>query len=240
MNESAGATGVVEADGIKDQNMMDESGNDEIVPPQTHIPAQVGPEGYTNEEAALVDEDVPELVPGDEESDDEDEGEDEGLPSLINPEDYDSDEDAVDEAIMEVEGAVAVGERPRRATAGKRNLSDDYIWNFLNYSVKNGLKTFGGMAEKACEAELKQLFAEKKALVPVKWDALSAEQRRRLTRSHMFLTEKFNDGIFEKLKARMVADGRTQDRSIYTDYSSPTVKTSSVMTCLKIAATKGW
>jgi hypothetical protein len=107
-------------------------------------------------------------------------------------------------------------------------------------SVKNGLKTYGGMAEKACEAELKQLFLDKKALLPMKWDDLSKEQRRRVIRSHMFLTEKYNDGVFEKLKGRMVADGRTQDRSIYTDYSSPTVKTSSVMTCLKIAAMKGW
>jgi hypothetical protein len=56
----------------------------------------------------------------------------------------------------------------------------------------------------------------------------------------MFLTEKYNDGVFEKLKSRIVADGRTQDRSIYTDHSSPTVKTSSVMMCLKIAATRGW
>lgn len=42
------------------------------------------------------------------------------------------------------------------------------------------------------------------------------------------------------MKAKIVANGRTQDRSIYMDYYSPTVKTSSVMMCLKVAATKGW
>ncbi len=31
-----------------------------------------------------------------------------------------------------------------------------------------------------------------------------------------------------------------QDRSIYIDYSSPTAKTRSVMTLLKLAAVKGW
>ncbi len=31
-----------------------------------------------------------------------------------------------------------------------------------------------------------------------------------------------------------------QDSVIYSDYSSPTAKTRSVMTCLKIAAVKGW
>jgi hypothetical protein len=38
----------------------------------------------------------------------------------------------------------------------------------------------------------------------------------------------------------MVANGQTQDSSIYMDYSSPTVKMTSVMTCLKITATRGW
>jgi hypothetical protein len=96
------------------------------------------------------------------------------------------------------------------------------------------------MAEKAYEAELRQLFMEKKALMPVKWDSLSKEQRKHLMRSHMFLMEKYNDGVFEKLKGRLVANGRMQDRSIYMNYSSPTVKTSSVMACLKLAATRGW
>jgi hypothetical protein len=56
----------------------------------------------------------------------------------------------------------------------------------------------------------------------------------------MFLKEKFEDGTFIKLKARLVADGRTQDRTLYSDYWSPTAKTRSVMTCLKLAAVKGW
>jgi hypothetical protein len=46
------------------------------------------------------------------------------------------------------------------------------------------------MAEKACEAELKQLFLEKKALVRVKWETLSRKQRKGLTRSHIFLTDR--------------------------------------------------
>ena len=38
------------------------------------------------------------------------------------------------------------------------------------------------------------------------------------------------------MKGRMVADGRTQDRTIYNNNASPTVQTKSVMACLKIAA----
>jgi hypothetical protein len=56
----------------------------------------------------------------------------------------------------------------------------------------------------------------------------------------MFLREKYEDGKFVKLKGRVVADGRMQDRTVYADYSSPTAKTRSVMTCLKLAATQGW
>jgi hypothetical protein len=56
----------------------------------------------------------------------------------------------------------------------------------------------------------------------------------------MFLKEKFEDGKFIKMKARLVADGRMQDRTVYTDFSSPTAKTRSVRTCLKLAAVEDW
>jgi hypothetical protein len=59
--------------------------------------------------------------------------------------------------------------------------------------------------------------------------ALSDDQCKKVVRTHMFLKEKYDDLHFVKLKARLVADGRMQDRAIYIDYSSPTVKTQSVM-----------
>ena len=53
----------------------------------------------------------------------------------------------------------------------------------------------------------------------------------------MFLRDKFDaKGAFEKMKGRMVADGRTQDRTIYNNNASPTVSLKSVFSCLKIAA----
>jgi hypothetical protein len=53
------------------------------------------------------------------------------------------------------------------------------------------------MAEKAWKAELKQLFLEKKALIPVNWEDLSKEQRHQVICSYMFLMEKYNYGVFE-------------------------------------------
>ena len=56
----------------------------------------------------------------------------------------------------------------------------------------------------------------------------------------MFIRSKYNpDGTFNKLKARLVAGGDQQDKSIYNDLSSPTVSTSSVFDVMAIAAHEG-
>jgi len=53
----------------------------------------------------------------------------------------------------------------------------------------------------------------------------------------MFLKEKFNaDGSFQKLKARLVAGGNTQDRTVYESISSPTASLTAVLTVATIAA----
>jgi hypothetical protein len=96
------------------------------------------------------------------------------------------------------------------------------------------------LASDECKAELYQLFIEKKALQPVRWEELNKEQKQKVIRLHMFLKEKYEDGTFVKMKAKLVADGRMQDRSVYPVHSSPTEKTNSVMTCLELAATKDW
>jgi len=66
------------------------------------------------------------------------------------------------------------------------------------------------------------------------------KQRKKVIRSHMFLREKFEDGNFVKMKAHLVADGHMQDCTVYSNQSSPTAKTKSVMTCLKLAAVNDW
>jgi hypothetical protein len=71
----------------------------------------------------------------------------------------------------------------------------------------------------------------------VKWESLSRDQRKKVVRSHMFLREKYEDGQFIKMKARLVADGRMQDHTVYHDFSSLTAKTK---TCLKLAVVHNW
>jgi Reverse transcriptase (RNA-dependent DNA polymerase) len=80
----------------------------------------------------------------------------------------------------------------------------------------------------------------KKVWTPIDGRKLTAEERRSIIRSSMFLKEKYlATREFEKLKARLVAGGDRQDKAMYDDLSAPTVSTSSVFTILSIAAQEG-
>jgi hypothetical protein len=130
--------------------------------------------------------------------------------------------------------------RSERTNAGVKKQDEAYYWNLMNLSVNAALDSFGKVTSDACKDELMQLFIDKMALTPVKWESLSGDQRSKVVRLHMFLREKYEDGRFKKMKARLVADGRMQDRTVYHDFSSLTAKTKSVMTCLKLAAVHNW
>lgn len=107
-------------------------------------------------------------------------------------------------------------------------------------SVKKGLEEHGEAAYSAIVAELKQLLRDKKAITPVRKGDLSSRQLKKAIRSFMFLKAKF-DGIgrFEKVKARLVANGAMQDRKLYPDTHSPTAMLQSLMMVLSIAALEG-
>jgi len=104
------------------------------------------------------------------------------------------------------------------------------------------LERFGEVAYDSIKEELVQLFIKKSALAPV---LLSDFTRKNLyfpakiLRSHMLRREKFNAiGVFENIKARLVADGSTQDREDFDDeeISSPTACLESIFNMLKLVA----
>jgi hypothetical protein len=106
-------------------------------------------------------------------------------------------------------------------------------------SVKEGIAKHKDLAVRAIQAELNQL-CEKRVFVGVHWDKLTPAQRHKTIRSSLFLKEKHDaNGKFEKLKARLVAGGDMQDRSVYTDVSSPTVALQAVFMIAGIAADEG-
>jgi hypothetical protein len=62
-----------------------------------------------------------------------------------------------------------------------------------------------------------------------------------ILKSHMFKVSKYlASGEFDKMKARLVADGRDQDPELYPDKSSPTVVLHSVFTVLGMVASHKW
>ena len=86
--------------------------------------------------------------------------------------------------------------------------------------------------------ELTQMLS-KKVWHPLDWKYLTEKERRSVIRSSIFLKEKYDaKGLFQKLKARLVAGGDRQDRTIYaeSEISSPTVSTSAVFMVATIAA----
>ena len=107
-------------------------------------------------------------------------------------------------------------------------------------TVKKGIELYGDMAEEAIAAELRQIH-EKGAFTPILWNDLSDREKAGSIRCFMFLKEKYNDdGSLEKIKARLVANGKMQDMYIYDDNYSPTVSLTTVYLLVGLAAKNGW
>jgi hypothetical protein len=82
-----------------------------------------------------------------------------------------------------------------------------------------------------------QQMLDKGVFIPVDTKEMKHEEVKKVIRSSMFLKEKhLADGSFDKLKARLVAGGNMQDKSLYDDISSPTVSTTAVFITAAIAA----
>jgi hypothetical protein len=106
-------------------------------------------------------------------------------------------------------------------------------------SVSDALQQRPDEAKRVIEAELRQML-DKGVWTPVHVHQLDDKARRTIIRSSMFLKDKFlASGDYEKLKARLVAGGDQQDKTLYDDLSSPTAATSSVLIVAALAASEG-
>jgi len=112
------------------------------------------------------------------------------------------------------------------------NRERDYYYRFTFLSVREGLKKFGQKGREAILDELK-LFLDEQVFKTVK--NITDEQQKRALWIHCILTEK-RDG---RIKARAVADGRSQMRYTMEEIYSPTVKLESIMLCTLIEALEG-
>jgi hypothetical protein len=107
-------------------------------------------------------------------------------------------------------------------------------------NVRACIQKHGDSAIEAVRNELLQMH-EKRVFRPVKWNALTKAERRKAIRSFMFMKEKkTTDGVLQKIKARLVANGKQQDRELFEDVSSPTASTTALFTVASLAASQGW
>ena len=105
----------------------------------------------------------------------------------------------------------------------------------MTISVQAALREHGEVAREVIMAELRQMV-DRKVWRPKTLNGMTRKERRGIIRSSMFVKEKFlSTGMFEKLKARLVAGGDQQEKGLYEDLSAPTVSTSAVFAVLAIA-----
>jgi len=109
-----------------------------------------------------------------------------------------------------------------------------------NIFVSRGLKHYGKIAFDAIADELLQLFRKKEALMPVRYEDIEFQHRKKIIRSHMFLKHKFDGlGWFEKMKARLVADGRCQKKEDLNIAPAPTASCEAIFSILKLICIEG-
>ena len=141
-----------------------------------------------------------------------------------------------------------IGQRKsQRATAGVTSRFDQYDLNGLtrgygmaaaNIKLKVAMEKYGSAAREAIIEELTQLVVMKKALIPKMWKDIKNNKNATVLLSHLILREKYDaKGIFEKMKARLVGDGRGQNRDDFNEdeVASPTASLESIFNVLKIS-----
>ena len=110
-------------------------------------------------------------------------------------------------------------------------------------SMKRGIQTYGDKAKESIFAEV-EAMEKKGVFTPVHFKDLTHKQKTKAIRSFMFMKEKKKpDGSFDKLKSRLTANGKSQNREevemMFGNTSSPTIAFSSLLSIIAIAKAEG-
>lgn len=179
-----------------------------------------------------------------EEEQEEEEEEDAGAPrQLTQLQPDEAIEDSTDPPEQQPEPAPRFPVRANRTTWKERSLffiqaASSERNATGNISPRRAMELYGDVAEKAIQAELQQML-DLEVWTPIHPGSLSSHDLKNAIFSSMFLREKYlPNGNFDKLKARLVANGNQQDRRLYetSSVSSPAVALSSVFMGAGIAA----
>ena len=127
----------------------------------------------------------------------------------------------------------------RRMSAKKRYNHRNTQVNIGNYNISPaaGVKKYG--AKRSIRSQFKEVKAlyENGTFEGVLPKDVKGSRLRKIIRSFIILREKFDaEGNFEKLKARLVANGAQMDPTTHTDLSSPTVSLTFLLMMVVVAA----
>jgi len=151
-------------------------------------------------------------------------------------------EEHVEEIIAEEETETAVEEQDAAGAPAVTTRSGRSVHRPVRYMqvTKVSWEDWKVVASTiATKAELRMLYKELKALRCVRRAAIKAGTK--ILKSHMFVAEKYiADSSFDKMKSRLVADGRDQDAEMYPEQSLPMLVVHSVFTALGLASNKPW
>ena len=107
-------------------------------------------------------------------------------------------------------------------------------------SIEKAIEEYGSVGLAALKSEIMNMI-KKKVFVPVNKRNLSPQQLKKIIPSFAFIKQKYKaDGTKDKCKARLVAGGHRQDRTLYPEYSSPTVSIEHLFIESVIAANNGF
>ena len=133
-------------------------------------------------------------------------------------------------------GSSVVNGEKRSHRVSNRRRAETKIAHVYRLTVKKALKNNKKESKRSVMKELKQIV-DKDVWEVIEKSKLTKKQLKKVIRSSMFLKEKFTaTGAFDKLKARLVAGGDGQDKTLYENLSSPTVAHETVMMIIAIAA----
>ena len=109
-----------------------------------------------------------------------------------------------------------------------------YLNNII--PTKQGLREQPAETLAAITHELRQML-RLEVFKPIDHRALNPDQRSKVIYSSMFLKHKYTpQGVFVKCKARLVAGGNLQDKSLYANTSSPTASPTAILVTAGLAA----
>ena len=109
---------------------------------------------------------------------------------------------------------------------------------YCGLSITSALKdeTRRDLAMEAIRGEILNML-DKRVMTAIHKNKIPKEFKNKIIPLHMFIKDKYtSDGKFDKIKARLVANGNMEDPGNLADLYSPTVNPITVLTLINIAA----